>query len=165
MFLFVIAVPGQELNNWTRYTSDAGAYSVLLPTQPKLEEQEVSSPAGTKFTQYMAKALLSDQLLMIAYFDISPGSTYSLDKGRDGAVKAIDGTLVSEELISLGGKPGLKLRIRANRNNRDMIDLVRIYNINGRVYVLQSIFFQTTEEAPYLARANKFFDSFAVKER
>ena len=57
-----------------------------------------------------AAAALSDQVFMVGYFDVLSGSTYSLEKGRDGMVKAVDGTLLSDESISLGGKPGRRFR-------------------------------------------------------
>src|SRR4051812_9283956 len=89
-FLFAALAYAQDANS-TRFTSAAGAYSVLLPAEPTLSEQEASSDDGTKFTQYMAQSEITNQLFMVAYFDMQPGGSYSLEKGRDGMVKAVKG--------------------------------------------------------------------------
>ena len=163
LYLFATVASGQETNAWIKYTSDAGRYSVLLPAEPKLQEQPASSPDGVKFTQYLASTELPDQFFMVAYFDLKPDMTFSLDKGRDGLVKGIQGTLISETPISLDGNPGKALRVRAESTK--FIDLVRMYLVNGRVYSLQSLYVETQNESEFVARANKFFDSFSVKAK
>ena len=91
--------------------------------------------------------------------------TYSLDKGRDGVVNAVKGTLLSEEPISLNGRPGRALRVKARSANFDIIALARIYEINGRIYVLQALSLDSESESTRLQLAKKFFDSFSVRDK
>src|SRR5437868_6847801 len=93
----------QSATEWVKYDSKEGHYSVLFPEQPKLTSQEGTSPTGEKVAQYMAGVSDSNSLYSVGYFDILPNKTYSLDKGRDGMISAVNGTLVSEDAISLGG--------------------------------------------------------------
>jgi hypothetical protein len=69
----VVALAGQHADDWIKYTSTAGRYSVMLPAQPTIDSQEASSAGGVKFTQYKATVVSSDVAYMIGYFDYTPG--------------------------------------------------------------------------------------------
>ena len=100
-FLFISSalVSAQTHDEWIRYDSKEGRYSVLLPSQPTVGSQEATSSSGNKFTQYKAFVAGANVVYMIGYFDYSPPTTFTLAKGRDGMVNAVKGTLVSERSV------------------------------------------------------------------
>jgi hypothetical protein len=149
---------------WIRYTSTEGRYSVKLPAEPKVSSQDSTAPSGEKLKQYLAQATDSNSLAMIGYFDYPAGGSFDFDKGRDGMVGAVKGTLVSEKPISLGDNPGRELRVSVKApTGEDFIVRARFYDVSGRVYVVQ-IIYRKAEESPALTeKAEKYFDSFSVK--
>jgi hypothetical protein len=162
LMMAVLASGFQSATEWVKYESAEGRYSVLLPEQPKLMTQEGTTPAGEKVAQYMARVADSNSLYSAAYFDILPGSTYSLDKGRDGMVSAVGGTLLNEQAISLGGFAGRELKVSAKNADIEILIQARLYEIGGRVYVLQHAFQKSSDSPAVTEKTAKFFDSFKV---
>lgn len=147
-----------------RYTSPEGRYTVLLPAQPNLSTQQVSAPDGTPMTQYMAMAAGNTGMMMVAYFDYAADVVFSLDKARDGMVTSINGTLMDEHSMSLGGAPGRQVKISARtEEGMEFIDRARFYDVKPRVYVLQCISPKSIDSAAIAERCEQFFDSFRVR--
>ena len=147
-----------------RYTSPEGRYSVLLPAQPTLSSQQVSAPDGTPMTQYMVSAAGNMGMVMVAYFDYAADVVFSLDKARDGMVTSIQGSLLDEHSMSLGGAPGRQLKISARtEQGMEFIDRARFYDVKPRVYVLQCISPKSIDSAAIAERCEQFFDSFRVR--
>ena len=152
----------QQHNDWIKYKSPEGRYSILLPAQPDVGTQEATAATGEKFTQYKAAVLDSGVAYMIGYFDYPSGMVYTVDKGRDGMIQALNGTLLDEELISLGGVSGRQFRILAKDPSAgEYVIRARIYDVNQRVYVLQFIVSKATE-AENVDKAARYFDSFQI---
>lgn len=147
---------------WVRFTSDEWRCSALMPQQPTLSSQEAKAATGEKFTQYLARASDLDSLYALSYFDYTPSMAFSLDKGRDGMVSAVNGTLLSEEAISLGGYPGREIKVAAKSKEIDLLIRARFYNVGNRVYVLQHMVTKASDSAATAEKAAKFFDSFKV---
>lgn len=146
-----------------RYTSAEGRYTVSLARQPTLSTQQISV-AGNPVTQYMAMAVDETTTVMIAYFDYSSDVVFNLDKARDGMVKSINGVLLDEYSMSLGGAPGRQVRISAKtEQGLEFIDRARFYDVRPRVYVLQCIAKKSLESAAIAEKCEQFFDSFRVR--
>ena len=153
----------QSASEWIKYDSAEGRYSVLLPNQPKLTTQESATAEGEKFPQYVASASDPNAVFLIGYFDHVPGTTFSLDKARDGMVNAIKGTLVSEGSISIDGSPGRELQVSATGpDGVEYLMRARFYDVDKRVYVLQYIIVKAGDDSASAAKAAKYFDSFKV---
>jgi hypothetical protein len=152
----------QPAADWVKYTSAEGRYSVLVPQQPTLNSQEATASTGETFTQYMAQTSDADSYYMLSYFDYTPGMAFSLDKGRDGMVTAVKGTILSEQPITLGGHPGRDLKVSATSQNIPLIIRARLYNIGTRVYIIQHMFTKASDTAAVAARTARFFDSFKL---
>lgn len=152
----------QSSTEWVRHTSVEGRYNVLLPQQPKLTTQEATAASGEKFTQYLAQASDPDSLYWIGYFDYGVNMNFSLDKARDGAVQNVKGTLIKEEAISLGGYSGRDMKVSAKHEGIDLVLRARIYDIGGRVYILQHLFKKLSDSTANAEKTNRFFDSFKV---
>ena len=152
----------QSSTEWVKYTSEEGRYSVLVPQQPKLSSQEVPAPDGTKFTQYMAQTSDADSFYIVGYFDYTPAMVFSLDKARDGMLSAVQGTLLKEDAISLGGSSGKELKISSKSDGFDLLLRIRFYEIGRRIYVLQHIFQKSSDSQALAEKTARFFDSFKV---
>jgi hypothetical protein len=152
----------QTTMEWMKYTSVEGRYNVLLPQQPKISTQDGTAATGEKMKQYLAQAGDSASFYFLAYFDYDTGMTFSLDKARDGVVEGVKGTLLNQQAISMGGYSGREFKIAASNQNIDLLMRVRIYDIAGRVYILQHLF-KKSDDSPRMAeKTTKFFDSFKV---
>ena len=106
VLLLATIANGSQSKDWVRYESVEGRFAVLMPDQPEVNTQEGKTPAGATLIQHQAKSKDSESIYSLGYFDLEANSTYSLDKGRDGMVTAVKGTLISEQAISLGGNGG-----------------------------------------------------------
>jgi hypothetical protein len=157
-----IACVAQDSGNWINYTSPTGRYSVLMPSQPKLMNQEGTSSSGAKVPQYVAVAEDSSATYMAAYFDYTAANSFSFDKARDGMLSNVKGTLLSEKSISLGGYPGREARISGKNNGVEFLTRVRFYDVNKRVFIIQFIVIKGNDSSEAATKATKFFDSFKV---
>src|SRR6185503_4490286 len=156
-----VAFAVQE-STWINYTSAEGRYSVALPSQPEVASQESTTPGGTKLTQYKATVVKESTVFMVGYFDYVPGTTFSLDKARDGMVSGVKGTLLSESVISLAGSPGRELKVVTNTEGTEFVMRARVFDLDRRVYVLQFIVPKSDEDSTSATNAAKYFDSFKV---
>ena len=170
-----LALSIQKPDDWIAYTSPEGRYSVSLPAQPKVSTQEATAVNGEKLPQYLASVVEpGDVLFMIGYFDTLPGTVFSADAARDGMVKRINGTLISETAISLGGYSGRELKVLTTPASPapaegakpaepvEYIVRARFYEADKRVYVVQLISPKSLENDALAAKAAKYFDSFQV---
>jgi len=163
--LAALASGFQNSPEWVKYTSVEGRYNVLLPQQPKLGTQEGTAATGEKMQQYTAQASDPDGLFWIAYFDYGTSMTFSLENARAGAVANIKGTLLNEQAISLGGYAGRDFKVAAKFQDMDILLRARIYDIGGRVYILQHLFKKVDDSPRITEKTNRFFDSFKVTVR
>ncbi len=157
-----IAFAAEDSAQWINYTSPAGHYSVLVPSQPKLMTQESTTPSGAKVPQYIASVEISSVDYMVAYFDYTAANTFSFDKARDGMLANVKGTLQSEKPIKLGRYPGRDVMISANNNGVEFLSHVKFYDVNKRIYIIQFIVSKSSQTIETGANATKFFDSFKV---
>jgi hypothetical protein len=169
-----LALSIQKPDEWIKYTSPEGRYSVSLPAQPKLNMQEATTADGQRVPIYRASVDEPGVTFMTGYFDSVSGTTFSADAARDAMVKRINGTLISESAISLGGYPGRELKVLTKlvpvqaaegAKPAEAIECVvraRFYEADKRVYVLQFIFPKSLDSDALAAKATKYFDSFQV---
>jgi len=156
--------PEPPAPKWFSYTSPEGRYIVFFSEQPKLTSQNITAASGDNLVQYMASASVNTGVLMVGYFDYPSNVVFSLDEARNGMVKSLQGTLVEEQSISLGGAPGRSLKIAARTETGfDFMDRARFYDVNRRIYVLQCLFPKSDDNESAAQTCEQFFDSFRVK--
>jgi hypothetical protein len=164
----------QQPANWITHTSPEGRYSVSFPLQPKIKTQESTTGDGEKFPQYLATVAEADGVVfLVGYFDMTPGTIFSVDVARDAMVKSVSGKLIEDRVLSLGGYPVRELQIALKlpaataegkpASQVEYNDRARMYEAGKRIYVLQIIFPKALEGDAMNARVTKFFDSFQVK--
>ena len=156
------ALSVQKPAEWIRHVSSEGRYSVLMPAAPTVGTQESTTPEGTKFTQYKATLGDASGVYLVGYFDHVPGTTFLLEKARDGMIEAIKGTLLNDSAISLEDSPGRELRIAATADGIEFLLRAKFYYVGKRVYVLQFIVPKSSDNATAAANATRFFDSFQL---
>lgn len=162
-------------NDWLTYTSAEGRYSVSLPAKPTLSTQDATTADGLKFVQYLAMVVGTDDVaFLVCHFDGLPGTVFSADAARDGMVKRINGTLISESAISLQGFPGRELKVLTTPATPppaegakpaepvDYIVRARFYEADKRIYILQIIFPKSLDNEETAAKASKYFESFQI---
>ena len=161
--LGVAAQAHQAHEDWIKYDSGEGRYTVMLPGKPDVGSQEATSADGVKFTQYKAGVYNADVAYLIGYFDYQPPMTFTFDKARDGMITAVRGSLVSERTITLSGFPGREMRINAKDESGIDYDMrARFYDVNQRIYVLQFIALKSTPLEIADPKAARYFDSFQL---
>jgi len=142
------------LDGWVKYDSPQGNYAISLPTTPELLNNQLHSAIsdGKYFTTNTGWA------------DVQPG--FSLERARNGYVNGLQGTLIEEKRVSIGGYPGYEWRVETKIDGRDQLYWTRSYLVGNRTYLLQ--FFAAKENfrnQQIIDCANKYFDSFAVVSR
>lgn len=164
LMLMVITVANgfQSSTEWVKYTSSEGRYSALIPKQPQLSTQEATAPNGATFTQYMAQSNDADSFYVLGYFDYTPEMVFSLDKARDGMLNATKGTLLKEEVISLGGNHGRDLKVSTRSGELDLLLRVRFYEVGRRIYIIQHLFQKSSDSPAIAEKTARFFNSFKV---
>ncbi len=158
------AVPGATVarkgSDWNTFNSEAGGFSILMPGTP-----QVSSQPGRLFTVNIVSCDHDGANFVVTYFDppanaIAPEVVEAtIKRDRDMSVQDIQGTLKSEEKVTIqkGGKdwPGLA----SVMGNDSSLYTSRLYAVGGRMYSLQVMHPKSQD---LTADAKKFFDSFAL---
>jgi hypothetical protein len=128
---------------------------------------QVSSRPGRLFTLYIVTCDYNGANFMATYFDPPPQAIASdvveatMRRDRDSAIRDIQGTLKSDEKITIqkGGRawPGLA----SVMENESGMYTSRLYNVGTRMYSLQVVHPKGQDRSADIA---KFFDSFKVSE-
>jgi hypothetical protein len=99
---------------WKPYTSDAGAFSVLLPGSPT-ESTRVAHLADARLELRVLAKKRGLGTFAVAFGEFPDGSATDpdrlLDVARDELVQAMKGRPVGEAKVEVGGHPGRDLRI------------------------------------------------------
>lgn len=148
---------------WVEHISPEGRFRVLFPEKPQLKSQDAKSPDGLSFVQYMTMASDNTSLYMVSYFDYAATGTFSLEKGRDGMVKAVSGTLLSDQPMTFFNVPGREFKVDAKLpNGTGTVTVVRMFDLNRRVYILQHMSLKEANPSIVSALTQKFFKSFSI---
>jgi hypothetical protein len=126
-----------------------------MPGEPKRTRQKVTTPAGTiDVLAYMVEVPSGAYVVSATRFrgTLRCLSTQQrLDGARDGAVKNVHGTLISEKQIKLDNNPGRELLIKAP----GVFMHQRVFLINNRL--VQAVVVSQTEAES--ADISHFFNS------
>lgn len=156
---------------WIEF-NPTGAFSVNMPGQPQHKTQDIYSNVGTlrlNIYSYQPSDSKKDNLVyMIMYSDYPKGSVTSDNQESlsvffrnavDGAVRNVNGALLSEKDIEIQGYPGKEIQI--GYQGGVIIINMRQYLVKNRTYILQVM---TPKEKQGNESATKFFESFKLIE-
>jgi hypothetical protein len=174
LLLAPIASAFQETAPWRTFNSPEGKFSVLMPTGPKVEVQDVDSVVG-KLTLYSYASSSKAAYLMVAYGDYPREPTDAanaeqvLDGVREGVLKGIGGEKISENKIVLTGRansgaalidyPGREFTGRKIHEGSEVVFSWRIYLVGRRLYQLAAITNKADATSPDVP---KFLTSFQL---
>ena len=146
---------------WVEYKSPDGQFTARFPVTPTTSTQQTKNRDGEPLTQYIVSALEGETaLFQIGYFEILPGQVFTISDARDGIVRNVSGTLLSETAITLGAYSGTDLVLTATAQGNAFVMNVRVIHTPRRAYVVQTLYQPT---APYQSeKTARFFGSFQI---
>lgn len=150
---------------WTTFTIPDGKASALMPGRPRLQTQPMNVPGAGFITLrlHLLEAPGKDVGFALGYCDyplhMMRGANIEmmLDGARDGAVRNVNGTLVSENQINVQGNSGRE--IHATIPQGDL--RARFFIVGNRMYMLMAI--EGRGESIPEADRTRFFDSFQLR--
>lgn len=150
---------------------DEPSFSILFPKKPEAQVQSVKSAIGDltmNINMYDGSKDNDENFLYGIITTEYPDSLINSDKKEklaaffrgsvDGAVKNVQGKLLSEKDIEMNGFPGREARV--DFQNGLAIILMRSYLVHNKMYILQTIT-ETKKEGN--ASVLKFYNSFKLK--
>ncbi|HUE83884.1 MAG TPA: hypothetical protein VMM84_17405 [Pyrinomonadaceae bacterium] len=144
-FLFLLmasTVHGQEHSSdggWSKFTSEKGRFSVLMPGDPSENVEITDSPHGP-YTTNMFTLSADNRFFMVAWVEYDPNFNFGvqaeLNANRDNFVKGFNARLTgATRQITLEGNPGIEFT--AERD--DAFVKSRVYVVGRRPYMLVGI--------------------------
>lgn len=170
IILFVTLTGFVAVADWFTFKNEA--YAIEFPAKPTTDVKTVNSAVGElklDITMYDASKLSKndDNLAYMSMsteypeFLISSDNKEGLNKifrgGIDGAVKRVDGRLLSEKVIQIDGFPGRE--VRADVKDGLALIKMRFYLVKNKIYMVQVI---TKTENEGNKSFNRFFNSFKL---
>jgi hypothetical protein len=153
----------KDFSKLSEYKSPDHSFIVMLPGNVVEQEQTINTPLGPiKMCMYSAKS--KHQEFTVAYSDYpdsfinATDPTVLLDGSRDGAVRNIQGQLLSETLIKLQGHPGRELSIEGPQK---IILKSRIYLVKRRLFQVMAI---SKPGHAFDKKIEDVFDSFTIND-
>ncbi len=147
-------------------------FRILFPQKPQEQTQKVNTALGTLYMEtyiYQVPDNQKDDNIMYLFAQtVYPDTTINSDKkdlidkffrgSVDGAVKNVQGKLLSETVIQLNGYPGRKIRI----DFRDGLAVISMcsYLVKNKLYMTETI---TETKNDHNKSIDKFFSSFGLK--
>jgi hypothetical protein len=160
----VLALAGCESSPWKDFHSKEGGFSVSMPGTPVEKRQAFHTQAGPVDAHFFTvEADRGSLVYMVVYGDYPEALMAAgdkemlLDAARSGAVGNIQGTLLSERTVSLGGHPGRELQVLSADGRLAL--RMRIYLVNSRQYQVVAV---TPKETRSTEDRDRFLDSFRI---
>ena len=163
-FVAVLTLAGaaRSQDDFQRFTSKAGGFTLLMPTEPKTQTQNLETAVGTiTVTMYIAE---KNGAAYFASFNDYPAELVQksdpqaiLDGARDGAVNNVKGKLLNEKKIAIGSHPGRDITFEAV--NGQYLARSRMYLVNQRLYQIMVL---APREQGLPAKIDQYLDSFQL---
>ncbi|HQV71267.1 MAG TPA: hypothetical protein PLJ62_09670 [Thermoflexales bacterium] len=133
------AVPTATPTALKLFTSNEGKFAVWMPGEPKKSSQTVDT-AGMKIDVTFYTLEIGTGAYLLGYNDYPADKVQQadaqniLDGARDGGLKNINATLLSETKIEQDGFPGRDITARASVQGREYAVRIRVFLVNNRLY-------------------------------
>lgn len=119
---------------WVEYTSEEGGFSVMMPGQPK-EDTTGAGDFSLNVEQENAYYTVNYTEMPAATIDLGEEDIKQvLTEAGNGAVSAINGTVISERELTLNGYQGREVRAETSASGMDATYVARIYLVNGHLF-------------------------------
>ncbi len=162
LFVFASTITAQD---WEKYKSDKLAFITEFPGTPEESVQKIQTAVGeldmnmvgyssSKAGDNVYYGVIRSDYPEEQFSDISDEQIKSiLDGAVNGAVTNVNGTLESDENITLNGYPGRKILIKTTGMDLYM----NAYLVDNVMYITQVI---ALEDSVNTKNLNKFLDAF-----
>lgn len=144
---------------WTRYNSNKGRFTVLMPGFPEDKVETTQSEHGP-YTTHLFILRQTNLVFLIGFVDYDPSFNFNkqaeLEMNRDNFVKGISATLLHTRQVTIDGYPALEFAAEANGR----IFRSRVYMVGRRPYQIVIGSPKGEENTTYIDR---FFNSFKIE--
>jgi len=126
---------------WQTYTPQDRSFSLELPGTPREVTTQVALEDGGRIILHMVTTQPNDHMAYSCAYgereDVN-GKTADqvLDSARDGSLRKIQGTLLSQKRVTVRGHPGLEFQATACNNS--IVD-ARILLVSSRIYMMMAV--------------------------
>jgi hypothetical protein len=169
LMLVIISAPLSAQTTW--YTYENERIAITFPQKPESSVQTVSTAVGDldlNIASYDASKNGDGNFAFVFISSIYPDSVINSNKkdllkeffrnSIDGAIKNVDGKLISEKEVELHGFPGREVKI--DYGNGLAIIFLHLYLVKNNVYFIQTI---TRKDKEGNSDVTKFHQLFRLK--
>lgn len=161
--LLAVALAGAALaQGWKPYNSAPGKFSIDFPGTPETRSQDITTRVG-KVKMHLFQVAKGQSAFLVSYSDY-PASAIKgsdpkkmLDGARDGAVSNVQGKLLSEKGMSIGGNPGRELKVEA----KGLSMTQRMFLVKNRLYQVLAL---VPIDRPNNPDVPRFLNSFKIRK-
>ncbi len=165
IFVLIIIQSGILLaQDWQEYTIEGSDFYVKLPEPPEKKVQEIPSTQGI-ITMNMLTCIDGQMNFIVSFSDYPATSLNNVNldsffiQARDGAVKNIQGKLISEKIIKYNDYPGREIKFSVMEEKAMVKN--RFYLVKNRLYQVMAI---VDPLQLYTDPVEKYFASFRLTE-
>jgi len=143
---------------WTRFTSEAGRFSVLIPGTPQDKAETEQSEHGP-YTTHLLMLKDTKNVFLIGWVDYPPTFNFNrqaeMEMNRDNFVKGVEATLLDTRPLTIDGYKAIEF----TAETADKIFKSRVYMVGRRPYQIVIGSLKGEDDS---VNVNRFFNSFKV---
>ena len=156
----LVQLGGIAPHRWQTYSSPDGTFTVELPGKPTTQVRPVAREGGgTVLLHSVHVQSIGNRYYSCSYSEIDTTNPRTpdqiLEAARDGGVSRVQGTVVSQNRLTVHGFPALQYHARTGKN---MSMDSRIIVVKDRLYMLMAV--SGAGQIAEAATINRIFDSF-----
>jgi hypothetical protein len=151
--------------SWQTYTAPDGTFSIELPSKPTVETSQKPVEGGGNITFHLINAATNGgRAYSCSYVDVENANPKPpdqvLESARDGSLGKVQGTLVSQNQLTIQGFPGLQFQARVRGNS--LMDS-RYLLVGKRLYMMMAVATDGRKSDPKAVQ--RMFDSFKLNPK
>ena len=151
--------------SWQTYSSPDGTFSIDLPGKTSIETRQAPMESGgTMAFHTISVASVGNSAYTLAYVEHENVGEKSpekaLESARDGSLRKAEGTLLTQNRITVQGFPGLDIQARARGNT--FMDS-RMVVVGNRLYMIMAVAASEQDREPKTLK--RIFDSFKLSPK
>ena len=169
--VIIVAVVGAVLvahydellpHRWQTYVAPDGTFSIELPGKPTVETTQAPVEGGGNITFHLVNAGSGgSRAYSCAYVELEDASQKSpdqvLESARDGSLRKVQGTLVTQNQLMVQGFPGLQYQAHGRANS--LMDS-RMVLVGKRLYMIMAVAADGEKAEPETVQ--RMFNSFRI---
>jgi len=150
---------------WETCAAPDGTFSIDLPGKTTLETRQAPlESGGTMAFHTISVASVRNSAYTLAYVERTnvgeKSSEKALESARDGSLRKAEGTLLTQNRITVQGFPGLDMQARARGNT--FMDS-RMVVVGNRLYMIMAVAASEQDREPKTLQ--RIFDSFKLNPK